>query len=347
LEPFIKTRQVHLQRLEREAQDMRRLAEGSAAHIEAIRTSPWWRLGGPVRRLERMLGVDRFAAAHAASAAPVPMPDDTWLRLRSLEEWKSFLASPQGLACAAHGTGSVVRYALAHGVESSFLGPVGAADVRMQGDDPREGLLALGLNARQRAVLEILGGDSRCYEPHTTKLYMHEGLTPFASLIRGSFPFAMGSEYAPDAATRARIWPIPHVDIQASGLPAGSCDFVISNEVLEHVPDQDAALADTARLLKPGGLLLATLPFLHDQEETVIRARLENGEVRHLMEPEYHGNPTDPEAGSLVFQVAGWDLLRRCREAGFSDAWMTFLASHRAGITAHSCGGVLLLQAVR
>ena len=52
---------------------MRRLAEGRAAHIEAIRTSPWWRLGGPVRRLERVVdqidrAISRLTVAMVVSA---------------------------------------------------------------------------------------------------------------------------------------------------------------------------------------------------------------------------------------------------------------------------------------
>ena len=36
--------------------------------------------------------------------------------------------------------------------------------------------------------------------------------------------------------------------------------------------------------------------------------------------PEYHGNPVDPK-GSLVFYEHGWDILDRCRKAGFADAY--------------------------
>ncbi len=45
-------------------------------------------------------------------------------------------------------------------------------------------------------------------------------------------------------------------------LPSGGADAVILAEVVEHLPDPSGALAEAARLLRPGGVLLATAPFL-------------------------------------------------------------------------------------
>ncbi len=48
----------------------------------------------------------------------------------------------------------------------------------------------------------------------------------------------------------------------AAGLPfdGGSFHRVIASEVLEHVPDDEAAFAELARVLKPGGRLAVTVP---------------------------------------------------------------------------------------
>jgi len=49
--------------------------------------------------------------------------------------------------------------------------------------------------------------------------------------------------------------------------PDASFDAVISNEVLEHVFEPDVFIADIARVLKPGGRLLLTVPFVWDEHE--------------------------------------------------------------------------------
>ena len=42
---------------------------------------------------------------------------------------------------------------------------------------------------------------------------------------------------------------------------SGSYDVILCTEVLEHIPYPDRAIAEFARLLKPGGKLLLTMPF--------------------------------------------------------------------------------------
>jgi SAM-dependent methyltransferase len=52
------------------------------------------------------------------------------------------------------------------------------------------------------------------------------------------------------------------LDIQAIDLPDGSQDCVLCLEVLEHVRDPFRAATELIRILRPGGRLLLTVPFL-------------------------------------------------------------------------------------
>ena len=49
-------------------------------------------------------------------------------------------------------------------------------------------------------------------------------------------------------------------DVQRLDLPDASFDAAVCAEVLEHVDDDAAALAELARVLRPGGLLVVTVP---------------------------------------------------------------------------------------
>lgn len=68
----------------------------------------------------------------------------------------------------------------------------------------------------------------------------------------------MGERYAQARGLRGIVWQVE--DIQAISHPEASFDTVISCETIEHVPDPPRALAELARVLKPGGRLFLTTP---------------------------------------------------------------------------------------
>jgi ArsR family transcriptional regulator len=71
---------------------------------------------------------------------------------------------------------------------------------------------------------------------------------------------------------RRRLRDFPNVDIRRGDLEAlpidtASLDAATLVLVLHHVPDPSAALADAARVLRPGGRLLVADMLPHDREE--------------------------------------------------------------------------------
>lgn len=241
----------------------------------------------------------------------------------------------------------IVDHALAHGVTGAWEGFVPPARVRCAGPNYRETLLADGLNPRLRAVLDLLTTLPATANAETVTIYATEGVTDWASRLRRRFPRFAGSEYAPTAAEQQRISPVEHQDLAALTYTDHSFDIAISNEVFEHLPDLPASLRELARVIRPGGTLIATFPFLPFSETSLVKAHmLPDGRIEYPMEKEFHGNPMDPDGGSLVFQVPGWDIVDLARAAGFAQAEFVLISSRDAGITATE-GPALFIFAAR
>jgi SAM-dependent methyltransferase len=85
-------------------------------------------------------------------------------------------------------------------------------------------------------------------------------------------------------------------------------DIVVSLDVMEHVNEPQLALTEIARTLKPGGLYLFTAPTYKSVISTYRKSRYdEHGHVHFVGEPEYHGNPVDPDGSAVTFHY-GYDF---------------------------------------
>jgi SAM-dependent methyltransferase len=257
-----------------------------------------------------------------------------WLRfLRENQHYKDPMLAQQ-----------IVERTLTQGIWSAFLGHRGPEDAKLTGQNFRENLLVCGLNSRQRAVLELLAAEPWFRNPPTARIYAAEALTQFALVMRGRFPRFLGSEHAGgDEAARRSLYPIPSEDLTNLTLRSDAFDCVITNDCLEHIPDITACLGELSRVLKPGGVMLSTFPFTF-LEKSLVKARLVDGQIEYLSEPEYHGNPAAPSRGSLVFTIPGWEVLQMARNVEFSRAEMVFVSSAKRGITATNLAGILVMR---
>jgi ubiquinone/menaquinone biosynthesis C-methylase UbiE len=84
-------------------------------------------------------------------------------------------------------------------------------------------------------------------------------------------------------------------------------DLVITQDVFEHVMNPAKAFAEVARILKPGGAHIFTVP-LYRGRKTIVRAIQTPAGIEHLEDAVYHTNPID-DKGSLVVTEWGENLL--------------------------------------
>lgn len=108
-------------------------------------------------------------------------------------------------------------------------------------------------------------------------------------------------------------------DVQRLSFADASFDLVSHTEVFEHVPDDLAGFAEICRVLRPGGLMVFTVP-VNSAPRTVERARLGSDGVEHLLPPAWHSDLIRGEGRVLVFRDYGLDLPARVCAAGFASA---------------------------
>jgi SAM-dependent methyltransferase len=96
--------------------------------------------------------------------------------------------------------------------------------------------------------------------------------------------------------------------LEALTFTSNSVDLFITQDVLEHVLDPAAAFREIARVLKPGGAHIFTVPLVNKANPSARRAERDvEGNITHLKEAQFHGNPID-DSGSLVTMDWGYDI---------------------------------------
>lgn len=200
------------------------------------------------------------------------------------------------------------------------------------------------MNNRQRLVATLLKqalsdrqGQQIHFIEQVTSIYNWAAATFKQHTITGSE--YLGHEYPGGAVIKG----VRHEDFENLSFSDGQIDMIVSNDVFEHVPNPAKAFNECARVLKAGGIMLATFPFHSDKDESVIRARLNSGQLEKILPPAFHGNPVSAD-DCLVFTDFGWDLLSTIKRASFSKVGVDVYASE---YYAHLGGGQLVFRAVK
>lgn len=175
-----------------------------------------------------------------------------------------------------------------------------------------------GIHRGMYRVLQRLFGHGleRLANGSTYELSAHGAL--YQALQRRSKAVGFGvtcSEFNESAAPGEVINGIRSENVEALTFSDATFDLVTSTDVFEHVEDDAAGFREIARVLKPSGYLVCTVPY-DPTQLTQIRAVREGGVVRHLLPPEYHGDPFRGAAGVFTWRNYGFDLPQIMERAG-------------------------------
>jgi SAM-dependent methyltransferase len=107
----------------------------------------------------------------------------------------------------------------------------------------------------------------------------------------------------------------PELDLQHTNYDDASVDIIIHSDTLGDVPDSRAALAESFRVLKPGGHLFYTVP--------VVVGRLTR--TRRGLPPSHHGREATAADDYLVQTEYGADFWCEVFDAGFRTLELTSL----------------------
>jgi len=234
----------------------------------------------------------RFSTETAQQAQPRPVPEGDFPVL-----------------CSVCGEQTSVRWSGARSEREDFSCPSCKATLRYR-------------NQAQILVDEFGRGQALCLDDLVTGRYLDE-LSIYEAARRGPFvrrlrrlPDYTQSYYWDDVAPGGSRDGLRCEDLRALSFADESFDLVLTSDVLEHVFEPFGALRETYRVLKPGGLHVFTVPvdwpLLQVSEPAAV---MENGEVRHLVEPVYHNSGDGGR--SLVVTRFGEDLIDWLADIGF------------------------------
>ncbi|MFG1464855.1 class I SAM-dependent methyltransferase [Xanthobacter sp. DSM 24535] len=167
---------------------------------------------------------------------------------------------------------------------------------------------------RHRAIMHVL----KTYFPNWAHLSVHESSPGWdmvsqrlvrecssytASQYNASVPFGSIVD-APRMLSKS----YRSENLEAQTFEDEQFDLVITQDVFEHIFYPDKAIKEIARTLKPGGATLMTVPIILKNKPSRRRAALQDGKIRNILEPQFHGNPLGND-GSLVTIDWGYDIV--------------------------------------
>lgn len=190
------------------------------------------------------------------------------------------------------------------------------------------------LNNRVRGCIHIF---ESLFNPHLDDLiYLTEQSSLLARWMTKKYSNVIGSEYLKDCSMYSkiklslRLFPTKpfHQDLTNLSFKNNKFKYILSFDCFEHIPDYRKAFKEVYRTLSGNGKLLFSVPFDINNEINLVRATVEGGNIKHLVEAEYHGDPVSSK-GCLSYYTFGWELLNELREVGFKKVYILLFWSDK------------------
>ncbi|HQU85463.1 MAG TPA: methyltransferase domain-containing protein [Pyrinomonadaceae bacterium] len=108
---------------------------------------------------------------------------------------------------------------------------------------------------------------SSAADAHGVLLDVGCGTKPYLPVFKPFVEKHLGIEYSPESVFRGHKADI-FGDAMNLPLEDNSVDTILCTEVLEHLPDPEKAISEFFRILRPGGTLITTAPFIYPVHDT-------------------------------------------------------------------------------
>ncbi len=150
------------------------------------------------------------------------------------------------------------------------------------------------------------------YYPNWKNLRIHESSPVHrgaSTKLRSNAKMYVPTHYFPNEELGKTIKGFRNENLEMMTFGNSSFDLMVTQDVMEHIYNPAIAFREIARILKPGGAHIFTVPLINRYKKTERWAKLgDDGNPVFLYEPEYHGNPIDP-LGSAVTMHWGCDIV--------------------------------------
>ena len=182
-----------------------------------------------------------------------------------------------------------------------------------------------GLNNRQRGMLYAINTLGYCLD-ELNACTIGKDAKFYESLNNKNIKLVSAELLNCDSVDGRKFKLVKNANDKNSIIEDNSFNLVVSNDYLNRVSDIEQVLEESSRVLKPGGVLLFSIPF--DISKTLTTKHAENILVHSsfLGDTAKKYNLIKDNSNQIDFEL-GWDIIDICKKSNFADAFMLYYYS--------------------